>query len=294
MKKTRILAVVVCVLAVANIASADTIQGIDIDFVTIGNPGNGTDPATGNSYGAVGYNYSISKYEVTNAQWNAFTAAAGAPTGNPSVAYVQTAHWTGAQQPTNDVSWWETMQFCNFLTSGDKSKGVYQFSGNNANPGNFLGIDRSTAKATYGIIYFLPTRNEWYKAAYYKPDDSGYSLYVNGTNTAPLTSESCYGQSDPYTGPWDVGTGTQEQNGTFDMMGNVLEWDETLMASYAGVHGGSYLNNVDDLASSWIVFDSPALEKLDLGFRVAFVPEPASAFLMICGVGLLRLQNRKR
>ena len=42
MRKTRCL-VVVCVMAVANFASAETIRGINIDFVTIGNAGNAAD-----------------------------------------------------------------------------------------------------------------------------------------------------------------------------------------------------------------------------------------------------------
>ena len=74
-------------LAAVNFASADTIRGIDIDFVTIGNAGNAADTGGTPGCGAVSYNYRIGKYEVTNAQWNAFTAAAGAPTGNPSDAY---------------------------------------------------------------------------------------------------------------------------------------------------------------------------------------------------------------
>ena len=210
MKNARVLIVFVYMMAAVNFASADNIRGIDMDFVTIGNAGNAGDTRSeANPYdcGAVSYNYRIGKYEVTNAQWNTFTAAAGAPTGNPSSAYDQSAYFTGAQQPTNEVSWYETLQFCNYLTSGDKSRGVYQFSGNNANPGSFLGINRTAAQATYGTVYVLPTENEWYKAAYYKPDGSGYSLYANGTNTAPIA-----GLNSNYNGaigtPWNVGTGT--------------------------------------------------------------------------------------
>lgn len=72
--------VIICVTAVANIASAITVRGIDIEFVTIGNAGNAGDTRTSanpSSCGAVGYEYQIEKYEITNAQWNAFTAVAG-------------------------------------------------------------------------------------------------------------------------------------------------------------------------------------------------------------------------
>jgi hypothetical protein len=279
MSRERILAVVVCVMIVANIASATLVQDIDIDFVTIGNAGNAADTqvmrigdnTTG--YGAVGYEYLISKYEITNVQWNAFIAATGAPTGNPADAYDESATYPGVQQPANNISWYEALQFCNYLTSGDKSKGVYQFSGDNANPGDFLGIDRAAAQVTYGNIYFLPTEDEWYKAAYYKPDGSGYSIYSNGTNTRPIADNGWNYHGGSYTYPWDVGTGTMEQNGTFDMMGNVYEWNESLIGSFRGIRGGASNSSGDDLAS-WdrSNLGQPFEEYRPVGFRVASLP----------------------
>jgi formylglycine-generating enzyme required for sulfatase activity len=290
--KIKVLAVIVCMMAAVNFASADTIRGIGMDFVTIGNPGNAADTGGTPGCGAVGYNYRIGKYEVTNAQWNTFTAAAGAPTGNPTDAYNESAYWTGAQQPTNNVSWYETLQFCNYLTSGDKSKGVYQFSGDNANPDTFLGIDRDAAKAVYGTIYVLPTEDEWYKAAYFSPNGSNYWPYATGTIIAPgpgIDSNFKY-----WVGaPWNVGTGTQEQNGTFDMMGNVWEWNETLFdGSYRDLRGGSYYYNHDALLSSSHDDYHYSLNGLyDVGFRVAEVPEPAT--LLLLGLGGFVLRRKK-
>ena len=228
MKKVRGLIVFVCVMVAVNFASADIIRGIDINFVTIGNPGNTADTGGTPGCGTVSYNYRIGKYEVTNAQWNTFTAVAGAPTGNPSYAYDESAYFTGAQQPTNYVSWYEAAQFCNYLTSGNKYSGAYQFD----QSGNFLGIDRVSSISTYGTTYVIPTEDEWYKAAYYKPNGSGYSLYANGTNTAPIA-----GVQSNYNGaigaPWNINTGTPEQNGTFDTMGNVNEWNEILLSGFS-------------------------------------------------------------
>jgi formylglycine-generating enzyme required for sulfatase activity len=303
MKKVRVLAVVVYMMTVVNFAPADTIRGIDINFVTIGNAGNSAD-STG--YGAVGYNYRIGKYEVTNSQWDAFTGAVGVPTGdnieggqNP---YDENAVFSRAQQPTNCVSWYETLQFCNYLTSGDKSKGVYQFSGNNSNPGDFLGINRAAAQAAYGTIYFLPTTDEWYKAAYYKPDGSGYSLYANGTDTAPIVGDDtnyhwAIGE------PWDVGVGngTMEQNGTFDMMGNVWEWTETLISpGKRDLRGNSYSISFTleedqyNLSSSFFQEEGYAqyTDNLDIGFRIAEIPEPATILLLTLGGLVLRKKRR--
>ena len=289
MKKVRlsICLVVMCMMAAVNFASADVIRGIDINFVTIGNPGNAPDTGGTIGSGAVGYTYRIGKYEVTNAQWNIFTAAAGAPTGNDG-GYSNSAYYTGAQQPTNNISWYEAAQFCNYLTSGDKSKGAYQFSGNNTNPGSFVGVNRTAAEATYGTIYVLPTENEWYKAAYYKPNGSGYSNYANGTNTAPVAGvASNYDWA--FNTPWNINSGMQEQNGTFDMMGNVFEWNETPFGSYLGIRGGAIANGDLAMASFRYSIGMPYTEDSIIGFRVAsVVPEPATLFLLTLGGLFLR------
>ena len=283
-------------MMLTNFAFADIIRGINIDFVTIGNAGNtGDTRAEANPYGcgAVGYGYRIGQYEITNTQWNAFTTAAGAPTGNPSYAYDESAYWTDAQQPANYVSWYEAAQFCNYLTSGDKNLGAYQIGIDGS-----ITIDRASAVSAYGTVYVIPTEDEWYKAAYFKPDGSGYSTYANGQESIPDPEGwNYYGGSSII--PWNVGTGTQEQNGTFDMMGNVCEWNETLIdGSYRGIRGWSYDSGGADQSAYYIssagrydVPRPPTFENDSVGFRIAEIPEPAT--LLLLGLGGLILRKRK-
>jgi formylglycine-generating enzyme required for sulfatase activity len=260
-----------------------------MDFVTIGSSGNAGDTQVmedgTTSYGTVGYDYRIGKYEVTNTQWNSFTAAVGVPTGNPSNAYDLSAYFTGNQQPTNNVSWYEAAQFCNYLTSGDKSQGAYQLLADGS-----ITVDRDSAISTYGKAYVIPTENEWYKAAYYT--GIGYSLYANGQNTIPTADNGWNYSGGSYSEPWNVGTGTQEQNGTFDMMGNVWEWTETLSESgaHSRIRGDSYGDGYYMRSSSRHNIYNTEYENIAVGFRVAEVPEPAT--LLLFGLGAVVLRKR--
>jgi len=281
--------VVGVLLSVANVASAtiDTFgtgsNQFTIDFVNISGD---TNPTSG--YGIVNNDYRMGTYEITNEQWNKFTNIYGTPTGSPSGAYDESAYFTGTNVPTNNVSWYEAAQFCNYLTSGNKSLGAYQLGTDGS-----INIDRNSAVSSYGIAYVIPTEDEWYKAAYYT--GSGYSTYANGTDTAPIEDIDSNYDYESGAQPWNIGNGTQEQNGTFDMMGNVWEWNETLILSgsnsYRVYRGAAY--DYDDfyLKSSGRTYVSPYYEASSIGFRVASVPEPAT--LLLLGLGGLVLRTCK-
>ena len=146
------------VLMVGTVTQADVIKHrtttIDMEFVTVGNAGNAADI---NGLGSVGYNYRIGTYEVTAEQWEAVR--------QDDTSVLTKGAWSDSQ-PTASTSWFEAAKFCNWLTTGNTNSGVY-------NTKTWASMDRQTAVSTFGVVYFIPTENEWFKAAYYDPNKGG-------------------------------------------------------------------------------------------------------------------------
>lgn len=265
--KKRASMVLVAGLAIAGTVVADNINGINMDFVNIGNAGNAAD-STG--YGAVGYDYRIGKLEVTADQF----AASGVGSGNET-------EWGGGSMPVAKVSWHEAARYANWLTSGDANSGAYMIGAGN----KVTAIDRAAAVATYGTVYVLPTEDEWYKAAYFT--GSGYSLYANGTATVPVAEVDAVYDRDKTTGPWTADSGTVEQNGTFNMMGNVWEQLESAfdgnldsIGEDMAYRGGGFWLGASKLPSTNRESDSPDTEYGNVGLRIVAIPEPGTISLM--------------
>ena len=191
------------------------------------------------------------------------------------------------------------MKFCNWLTSGDTGVGVYEITGDVV-----LGIDRSF-RNTNNLAYVLPTEDEWYKAAYFKPDGSDFTLYASKSGEAPDmnvlgadNNGARYGNSLATGTPWVVGSGGMEQNGTFDMMGNIFEHTETLDGGQVVFRGGGYFQGTNNLAATWRTTDSASANLKSVGLRVASIPEPGTISLMslnTLGLFLTRsIRRRKR
>jgi formylglycine-generating enzyme required for sulfatase activity len=262
---------------------------INMDFVDIGYAGNTSDTRDGDivapgiqRYGKVDYNYRIGRCEVTIDQFSrAFAADSRISNGNENY-WNDGLRTVGTDAPASQINWFEAAKFANYLTTGDAYNGAYQFDGG----GTLIAVDRNAAVLAYGTVYVLPTEDEWYKAAYYKTDGSGYSLYANGLTTTPARGGSngwnyyngSYVNSSPnYT--WVIGFGAQEQNGTYNMMGNVWEWNESAsdgnldnMNEKRVLRGGSYGDFDYSMSSSHRNGSGTTDENSGLvGFRVAVI-----------------------
>lgn len=306
-----LLAIVIAVLTPLG-ASAVT-----IDLVPIGNPGNQADQQGPNLFGRVTTSYQIGTTEVTNAQYLDFlnAKAASDPYGlynanmgrfeggiiqqGSSGSYTYALKdpvpgsgpggtaYTYGDKPVVYVSWYDAVRFANWMNngqgSGDTETGAYTLAGGTPIPSNAATITRN-ANATW----FLPTENEWYKAAYYNPATSSYNAFPTGSSTAPdnglptadtgnsanylVGSNTTTGDpSVPYTTAGGY-TLTHSSYGTFDQAGNVAEWNETLISSSPitrGARGGAWDTVETALSSSNRGSLSAASENDDTGFRLA-------------------------
>lgn len=312
MKKAILWLIVSCLFSINAVADifGTGVNQFEIDFVTISGD---TNPTSGS--GIVSNDYRMGKFEITNEQWDKFVNSYGTVTGSPSIAYDEGSTWTGANIPVNRVSWYEAAQFVNWLNVSTGHEAAYKFTGIQGTSDYAFsswditdsGYNPNNPYRNSNSFYFLPTEDEWIKAAYWNgaaiqtyATKAGDTLHqgdgLSGTGWNYWDWDAGYA-TDPY-GPWNVGSGSEELNGTYDMMGNVSEMlespfsDEFLFDSMRDFKGGSYWDHDGILLSSFKGDTFPDYENLILGFRVASVPEPATLSLVVLG-GLLLRRKRK-
>jgi sulfatase modifying factor 1 len=312
--------------AVASVAS--TVLGVTIDYATIGNPGNpGNAASSPAGLGAVSDLFLMSTKEVTNAQYAEFLNAVGASntnsvynanmgsnvaggivqSGSPGSFTYAVKGGTGpagstyASMPVNFVSWYSAARFVNWLANGQQtgpagtaSMETGSYTLNNAISGN-------VPTRNGGATVFLPSVNEWYKAAFYSGAGSVYTTYQTNSNTAPtgslnfaLANQANFNNVAASATAVASYTATQSAYGLYDMMGNVTEYLDTVNpsnAAQAARVGGNFTTLTSQLtlvnATAPILYGGTGATVNNLGFRVAAVPEPST--IALAGVGIASL-----
>ncbi len=189
------------------LCSATAHAQVTFDWATVGNPENAPDQDYGfGQFGTVADVYRISKHEVTNDQYTEFLNAVDPMGTNPNSVYSSSmgsnarggiAFNAGAasgakystktnmgNKPVNYVSFFDSMRFTNWLENGQPTGGSGTESGVYT-IGN--GVNETRAP---GATFFIPSEDEWYKAAYYQPaaqggDTDNYWLYPTASNSSP-------------------------------------------------------------------------------------------------------------
>jgi len=281
-----------------------------IDFVTVGNTGNGDDAGAGGGiysspYGGVGYAYRMGTYEVTQ---DAIDKAI-----NLGMTNVSTGPWTG-DQPAATTTWYEAAAFVNWLNTSKGYQAAYQLNPTNTaltpwSSGDAWQLDGENLFRHKDAFYFLPNEDEWYKSAFHKNNGvtADYWDYATASNTAPTavangTTAGTAVYNFMGTQPALVNdAGGLSAYGTMAQNGNVTEWLEngSTPPNDSGSEGrtlrsGSRQDGEVALRSSFSFTGGlPSAENSLIGFRVASVPEPGSAGLLALGaLGLLARRRR--
>ena len=293
-----------------------------MDFVEIGNAGNAPD-STGNPspVGSVGHVYSIGKYEVSRGMIEKANAEGAL---GISLSDMSEYGGNGINRPATGVSWNEAAKFVNWLNTSKGFHPAYLFLGSGPNNsvepndnislwavGQYNGSNQYRHKDAY---YFLPSVDEWYKAAYfdpYKASGAGYWNYPTSSDSAPVAVRNgttagtavYLGNSWPGS-PADIyEAGGLSPYGTMGQGGNVWEWNESARdgtnnesAEERVVRGGAYNTStaIDDLNAFNKTGGGPFVGHSTLGFRIASVPEPSSLTLLALGGVVVALRRRKQ
>lgn len=263
----------------------------NIEFVTIGNPGNSADDT---GYGPVAYEYRISKREVAYMQIEKYNALSDGP------AIVATRPNNSSNSaPATSITWNDAARFINWLNTSCGYRPAYKFTTDTANDNIELwtssdtGFDPTNPIRNSKAYYFLPTENEFYKAAYYDPSadggNGGYWNYATGSDSAPTPARgSLTNRTAIYNGQTSgsetANAGGLSPYGTMAQNGNVSEWCESAFTppithptDLRAYRGGCYTDSSSVLVSSSRSSGIPTASSNSIGFRVASKASPAPA-----------------
>ncbi|MCA9262443.1 MAG: SUMF1/EgtB/PvdO family nonheme iron enzyme [Planctomycetales bacterium] len=294
-----------------------------MEFVTVGNPGNPADFRHDPSgFGRVDYTYRIAETELTVGQYREFLNAKAGQTDehglfNPFMAFQGNITRIGSGTvedpytywppefdfsldalPVNFIGIWDVARFANWMHNGqgdgDTETGAYNH------------LDELLLTREADARYFIPTEDEWYKAAYFdpaKPGGPGYWEYPTRSDSSP-TAEPPPGL-DLVNGSANFGTfqltpvgaytHTLGPYGTYDQGGNLWEWNETIVLDdqgFFGLRGGSF-DNIYGLEASHQDSYPGDLENPIMGARLAAsVPEPSACLLaLVSGIGVVTFRR---
>lgn len=319
-------------LAIAIAAAASSAQAVNFNWGTTVSGSNaaytsGSWASVSGGIGSVNYTYRVATTETTRGQYAEFLNAVARSSTAPS--YVLSL-WSGTSTgitrtlasgtytystttptlPVSSVTWTSAARFVNWLNNGQVATsntttlntalntGAYTLA--TSSTGSTV-VNRTAGYTTAGSTdkFFLPSANEWVKAAFYNPGSATWNTWQNGSSSTPfqVTSTSTTNLSSANAGvygspaPRAVGSivNSKSPYGLYDMLGNITEMTDTAngLSQYFAA-SGSYLISSSGI-SAWNINSNQYLSATaaSIGFRVAgiaAVPEPETITLAAFGV----------
>jgi formylglycine-generating enzyme required for sulfatase activity len=326
--------VVAAQVAWAGVAAAQ----VSFDWLTVGNPGNPADTLVMNKgpaatfttgYGSVGYTYRMSKDHVTNAQYVEFLnkvdpagtnalklydarmstnslglAYTGGINLNPGAAagskYSLKANQ--ANYPATWITWIAAARFVNWLSNGQGAggteAGVYTMPALTS---------RDIPTRAPGATIFLPSEDEYYKAAYYDPTKNGTGGYwqyglrsdadpireppPGGATSANYAAKPTFDASLDYLTNVGAYTAATSYYGMSDADGSVYTWTEGTRSINTNIfpvyRGGSWYMEAEFTGAAFrnLYSFANAASYHWYGLRVASLPPATSGFAWAVNAG---------
>jgi len=310
----RLLAVLVLAGASVNAQTITQTFGaggnqFQIEFVTIGSPGNTPDsqidtlwsrPSSPYEVGSVSYTYNIGKYEINRDMVLKANQLGGLGITLGDLTY---KGGNGSNRPATSIDFLEAARFVNWLNTSTGSQAAYKFD-TNGNlqlwASNDLGYNSNNLLRNSYATFWLPSSDEWYKAAFGSPSGIWFN-YANGSDAAPeAVSSGNQGAIYQQMSPSDItSAGAPSAWQTVGQGGNALEWTETATdgvndssSEIRELRGGGWESG--DISKAYRSGSSPSDAGYAVGFRVAMVPEPSSLSLLLAGGAVLMAGRRRK
>jgi sulfatase modifying factor 1 len=206
--------------------------------------------------GSVVASFQIGKYEVRWDEWQEVrTWALSNGYGN-----FTTGNGSAADHPVREVSWYDSVKFCNARSEREGLTPVYSVNGTVYRTGDAIPTVNASANG-----YRLPTEREWEFAARGGVLTRGHLYAGSGI----LMHVGWY-SSNSGGGTKTVGTKAANELGIYDMSGNVMEWAFNANGSSRRVRGGSWWGHAGYCAvANQDLSSPPSSIDNNIGFRLA-------------------------
>lgn len=231
--------------------------------------------------------FSINRTEITRQQFSEVIEI-----DDPSRAFENDPN-----DPVQNILWYHTLVFCNYLSLKEQLDPVYYIAGS-SNPADWGDIPSENDKEWNNVTanweangYRLPTEMEWLwaamgadHAAIGEINTTGFNKrFAGDTGTENMENYVWY-QTNSNARTHPAAEKEPNELGLYDMTGNVWEWcwdsydvlPEGILDSYRGsgegeervLHGGSWHNPAYRCAMAFRLNHTPDFQWSNIGFRV--------------------------